>query len=107
MGYANIEQQGEGIHLRQYSRAFIIEDDQANRVVFVSVDAAMMSHAVKRDVISAAFIFNISFSAIMFHLKGCCRTSKKIWTSLHNEQCHYFWNSHTRSSWWIYDAFII
>lgn len=53
MGYANIEQQGEGIHLRQFSRAFIIEDEQENRVVFVSVDAAMMSHVIKRDVTSA------------------------------------------------------
>lgn len=51
MGYANIEQQGEGLHLRQFSRAFIIEDENQNRLVFVSVDAAMMSHAVKRDVI--------------------------------------------------------
>ncbi|KFB39360.1 AGAP000973-PA-like protein [Anopheles sinensis] len=54
MGYAQIAQRGAGIHLRQYARSFIIEDgsgDQNNRVVFVSVDAGMMGHAVKRDVL--------------------------------------------------------
>lgn len=49
MGYANVKQRGQGLHLRQFSRAFVI-DDEMNRVVFVSVDGAMISHAVKRDV---------------------------------------------------------
>lgn len=49
MGYAHPEQRGEGLHLRQFSRAFIV-DNNGNRVVFVSVDAAMMSNSVKRDV---------------------------------------------------------
>lgn len=49
MGYANIKQRGQGLHLRQFSRAFIIDDGQ-KRVVFVSVDGAMISHAVKRNV---------------------------------------------------------
>lgn len=51
MGYAEFSQRGHGIHLRQFSRAFIFEDEQGERVVFVSADAGMMGHAVKRDVV--------------------------------------------------------
>ncbi|XP_028161304.1 neutral ceramidase, partial [Ostrinia furnacalis] len=54
MGYANFEQVGTGIHLRQFSRAFILEDDtngSNQRLVFVSADAAMMGHGVRREVI--------------------------------------------------------
>uniref|UniRef100_A0A6B2E5V5 Neutral ceramidase n=1 Tax=Phlebotomus kandelakii TaxID=1109342 RepID=A0A6B2E5V5_9DIPT len=47
MGYAQLSQKGEGIHLRQFSRAFIVDDGQ-RRVVFVSVDAGMIGNAVKR-----------------------------------------------------------
>lgn len=49
MGYAKIRQKGHGIHLRQFSRAFIIQDG-SNRVVFVSVDAGMISDSVKSNV---------------------------------------------------------
>lgn len=49
MGYAQISQKGHGVHLRQYSRAFIV-DDNSKRVVFVSFDGAMIGHTVKRDV---------------------------------------------------------
>lgn len=51
MGYAQLSQRGYGIHLRQYSRAFIF-DDGDKRAVFISVDGGMMGHAVKRDVIA-------------------------------------------------------
>jgi neutral ceramidase len=51
MGYAQLEQRGVGIHLRQYARTFIVEDSKQNRIVFVSVDAGMISHVVKRNVI--------------------------------------------------------
>ncbi|XP_058817125.1 neutral ceramidase-like [Topomyia yanbarensis] len=51
MGYAEFSQRGHGIHLRQFSRAFIIEDELGERVVFASADAGMMGHAVKRDVV--------------------------------------------------------
>ncbi|XP_058444727.1 neutral ceramidase-like [Malaya genurostris] len=51
MGYAEFSQRGHGIHLRQYSRAFIVEDELGERVVFVSADAGMMGHAVKRDIV--------------------------------------------------------
>lgn len=49
MGYAQVTQKGHGLHLRQYARAFIV-DDNTKRVVFVSFDGAMIGHTVKRDV---------------------------------------------------------
>lgn len=53
MGYANLKQRGHGIHLRQFARAFIVvDDDTQNRIVFVSVDAAMMGASVKRKVVA-------------------------------------------------------
>ncbi|XP_026462838.1 neutral ceramidase-like, partial [Ctenocephalides felis] len=48
MGYANIAQKGTGIHLRQFSRAFVF-DDGNSRNVFVSVDAGMIGQALRRD----------------------------------------------------------
>lgn len=51
MGYAQLSQKGEGIHLRQFSRAFIIEDDDNTRVAFVSFEAGMVGNAVKRAVV--------------------------------------------------------
>ncbi|XP_026331744.1 neutral ceramidase-like, partial [Hyposmocoma kahamanoa] len=52
MGYAKLEQTGHGIHLRQFARAFVIEDEENNRrIVFVSVDAGMMGHGVRKEVI--------------------------------------------------------
>ncbi|XP_049868295.1 neutral ceramidase isoform X1 [Pectinophora gossypiella] len=54
MGYAKLEQVGHGIHLRQFARAFVLEDDKNeynHRIVFVSVDAAMMGIGVRREVI--------------------------------------------------------
>lgn len=49
MGYAQMHQRGHGIHLRQYSRAFIV-DHNGKRAAFVTVDGAMISHPIKRDV---------------------------------------------------------
>ncbi|XP_072938612.1 neutral ceramidase [Epargyreus clarus] len=52
MGYANFEQTGHGIHLRQFARAFVLEDEESStRIVFVSVDAAMMGNGVRKEVI--------------------------------------------------------
>lgn len=51
MGYAQLKQRGHGIHTRQYARTFIVEDSANSRIVYVSVDAGMISHAVKRNVI--------------------------------------------------------
>lgn len=53
MGYAQLEQVGHGIHLRQFARAFVFEDDsgsRSKRVAFVSVDAAMMGNGVRKEV---------------------------------------------------------
>lgn len=52
MGYASLDQKGIGLHLRQFARAFIIDDDK-HRVAFVSVDACMISDSVKREVMYA------------------------------------------------------
>lgn len=49
MGYASIKQKGTGLHLRTFSRAFIIDDGE-ERFVFVSVDSAMISYGVKKEV---------------------------------------------------------
>uniref|UniRef100_A0A336ML87 Neutral ceramidase n=1 Tax=Culicoides sonorensis TaxID=179676 RepID=A0A336ML87_CULSO len=52
MGYAELNQQGQGIHLRQFARTFIVQDPATNdRVVFVSVDTGMIGHAIKREVV--------------------------------------------------------
>ena len=49
MGYANLEQKGKGIHLRQFSRAFII-DDGVQKLVFVSVDGGMIGNGLRKEV---------------------------------------------------------
>ncbi|XP_063536050.1 neutral ceramidase [Cydia strobilella] len=54
MGYAHFQQIGHGIHLRQFSRAFVLADDTGNssqRIVFVTVDAPMMGHGVRKEII--------------------------------------------------------
>lgn len=51
MGYGKMEQTGEGIHLRQFSRAFVIEDS-TSRIAFVSIDSAMMGDHIRSDVSS-------------------------------------------------------
>lgn len=51
MGYAQLSQKGQGIHLRQFARSFII-DNNGKRVVIVVADAAMMGHEVKREIVS-------------------------------------------------------
>ena len=49
MGYAAPGQVTAGIHMRQFARTFII-DDETNRVVFVNVDCAMIDQLVKFEV---------------------------------------------------------
>jgi len=52
MGYAKTGQDTKGIHLRQFSRAFIISNvDGTNPIVYVSVDVAMMSDVIKMEVV--------------------------------------------------------
>lgn len=50
MGYAKIDQKGSGLHLRTFSRAFIIDDGE-ERFVFVSVDSAMVGNGVRQAVL--------------------------------------------------------
>ena len=49
MGYANPAQKSAGIHTRQYSRAYIV-DDGTTRVVFVNVDCGMIDQIIKTEV---------------------------------------------------------
>ncbi|KAK7494429.1 hypothetical protein BaRGS_00014321 [Batillaria attramentaria] len=52
MGYANPSQTANGIHMRQYSRAFVFADKSGgNRFVFISTDSCMISQGVKLEVI--------------------------------------------------------
>lgn len=50
MGYAKIDQKGSGLHLRTFSRAFIIDDGE-ERFVFVSVDSAMIGNGIRQTVV--------------------------------------------------------
>lgn len=51
MGYANPSQKGEGIHLRQFSRAFVFQDGGGERFVFVSVDCGMIGSGLRKEVL--------------------------------------------------------
>lgn len=50
MGYAKADQKGMGLHLRQFARAYIL-DDGNQRLVFVSADVAMMGHGVRMEIL--------------------------------------------------------
>ncbi|KAI1292183.1 Neutral ceramidase [Halotydeus destructor] len=50
MGYGKSGQETAGIHMRLFSRAFIVADPNGNRICFVNVDLAMVSQAVKTEV---------------------------------------------------------
>ena len=66
MGYAVPTQIGRGIHLRQYSRAFIIADStNTSRVVFISADICMATQAVKIQV------WGDVMKPILFHTGVC------------------------------------
>nr|CAD7598358.1 unnamed protein product [Timema genevievae] len=49
MGYANLKQKTAGIHLRQFSRAYVI-DDGDSRMAFVSADVGMIPHGIRKQV---------------------------------------------------------
>ncbi|RKH55978.1 neutral/alkaline ceramidase [Corallococcus llansteffanensis] len=52
MGYAQVAQKTEGIHLRLYSRAFVIASPcNGRRVAFVSADLGELFQAVKQQVV--------------------------------------------------------
>lgn len=52
MGYAQMRQRTGGIHLRQFSRSFIV-DDGKNRVLFISLDAGMTSQVLYLETVKA------------------------------------------------------
>lgn len=56
MGYAKMEQKGNGLHLRTFARTFII-DDGMERYVFVSVDSAMIGHDIRQEVTYSFILF--------------------------------------------------
>ena len=71
MGYVKTEQTTMGIHLRLFSRAFIIEDPASDtRVVYVCVDAAMIPQLLKKKVRKTRSISNLccKFAREAFHL---------------------------------------
>lgn len=49
MGYASMKQKGRGIHLRQFSRAVVIEEE-GRHFVLASVECGMMGHGVRMEV---------------------------------------------------------
>ena len=60
MGYAKSGQNTAGIHIRQYARAYVFEDTQGYRNVFVSVDAGMIGQLVKKKVNHSYILHYIS-----------------------------------------------
>lgn len=77
MGYAKGSQKSNGIHLRQYSRAYVIADKKgSSRVVFVSVDACMISTLVKMQVKLVIYFF-VAEVELLFHWK-CCESRRTV-----------------------------
>ncbi|KAF5301791.1 hypothetical protein FQA39_LY10576 [Lamprigera yunnana] len=50
IGYGNPFQTGEGLHLRQYARAFIIAKED-ERIAFVSVDTTMVPYELRKQIL--------------------------------------------------------
>ncbi|KAF5307298.1 hypothetical protein FQR65_LT07014 [Abscondita terminalis] len=50
LGYANPSQLGSGLHLRQYARSYVVEDE-TDRIAFVSIDSAMVGSALRLKVL--------------------------------------------------------
>jgi neutral ceramidase len=70
MGYAKLSQVGCGLHLRQFSRAFIVDDGE-NRAVFVSIDSLTMNHGVRRQVLkNLAALYNDTYTEKNLVLSG-------------------------------------
>ena len=58
MGYAKQGQNTKGIHIRQYSRAFVFEQD-GHRNAFVSVDIGMMGQLIKMEVCNLIILISL------------------------------------------------
>ncbi|PFH50435.1 hypothetical protein AMATHDRAFT_60966 [Amanita thiersii Skay4041] len=54
MGYASLSQVDTGLHMRQFSRAFIVAEasNSSNRIVFINADIAMGDTGVRRSIVS-------------------------------------------------------
>lgn len=52
MGYAKPNQDAGGIHLRQFSRALMVEDQEGRRLVYVSIDNGMVSQLLRTSVLA-------------------------------------------------------
>ncbi len=64
-GYADLAHEARGLHLRQFSRAFIVDDQDdviSHRAVYVVAEMTMMTHALRQGV---------STSVLTSH-KGTC-----------------------------------
>ena len=66
MGYAKQGQNTKGIHIRQFSRAFVFEES-GSRNVFVSADLGMMSQLVKMKVNPIYLIFSLLSKIFAFN----------------------------------------
>jgi len=69
MGYNAPDQVTAGIHMRQFARAFIIEDN-SNRIVFVNVDCHSIDQIIKLEVKYIVLFFLLLSGAIYTHLDG-------------------------------------
>jgi len=52
MGYAKLEQKTAGIHMRQWARAFVVQDEAGRRLVFVNNDLGMVFQGVHQAVLN-------------------------------------------------------
>ncbi|KAK0209482.1 Neutral/alkaline nonlysosomal ceramidase [Armillaria fumosa] len=54
MGYASLAQTDTGLHMRQFSRVFIVADasDPSSRILFISSDIAMGDSGVRRSIVA-------------------------------------------------------
>nr|CAD7453802.1 unnamed protein product [Timema tahoe] len=76
MGYANLKQKTAGIHLRQFSRAYVI-DDGDSRMAFVSADVGMIPHGIRKQV-SYPQSYNVSAIFTCELLQGHSLTDRYI-----------------------------
>lgn len=51
MGYGQLTEESSGIHMRLWSRAFVLEDSVDHRVAIVTVDLCFVSQGVKLEVV--------------------------------------------------------
>lgn len=47
MGYAKVGQDTRGIHTRLYARAFIVVDEEGNRIVYVNVELCAPTQLIR------------------------------------------------------------